>query len=289
MRLTYAAKLDLHDPKNDNFILSNKRLAEVFPARFHVDDIPSIVMENMTDRGKQDVPKNLNVERSVSPEMSAILGKDKASYTGAMSGIWAYIKKNNLQNEADKKKIVPDATLGKLCGGKEIKMHEIPAIIKKNMIHETKAKERSPSSSPSPKRVVPRKTRKEIQEELEKLAEERAKNRENRLKKFERRKKREERASKSVEATSTNTKQEEKPKTPTSDIRPSKKTVEVPKIVAQTKPKQPAPEKIQEEAPKKKGGRSPKTVQSKSVEPQKPEQPQAEKPKPKKQAKKETN
>jgi chromatin remodeling complex protein RSC6 len=54
-----------------------------------------------------------------SAELAAVVGADQLSRGETVSRIWAYIKKNNLQNPANKREIIADAKLKPVFGGKD--------------------------------------------------------------------------------------------------------------------------------------------------------------------------
>ena len=54
-----------------------------------------------------------------SPELAAVVGPGQLSRGEVVSKIWDYIKKNNLQNPANKREIVADAKLNPVFHGKD--------------------------------------------------------------------------------------------------------------------------------------------------------------------------
>lgn len=54
-----------------------------------------------------------------SSELAAVIGSGQVTRGEVVSKIWAYIKKNNLQNPANKREIVADAKLKPVFGGKD--------------------------------------------------------------------------------------------------------------------------------------------------------------------------
>ncbi len=53
-----------------------------------------------------------------SSELAAVIGGGQVTRGEVVSKIWAYIKKNNLQNPANKREILADAKLKPVFGGK---------------------------------------------------------------------------------------------------------------------------------------------------------------------------
>ena len=54
-----------------------------------------------------------------SAELAAVVGSGKLARGEVVKKIWDYIKKNNLQNPANKREIVADAKLKPVFGGKD--------------------------------------------------------------------------------------------------------------------------------------------------------------------------
>ena len=54
---------------------------------------------------------------NLSSELEAVVGKGPMSRGEVVKKIWEYIKKNNLQNPANKRNIMADALLKPLFGG----------------------------------------------------------------------------------------------------------------------------------------------------------------------------
>ena len=64
-------------------------------------------------------PNALQKALQPSPELSAVIGSGKVSRGETVSKVWDYIKKNKLQNPANKREIVADAKLKPVFGGKD--------------------------------------------------------------------------------------------------------------------------------------------------------------------------
>ena len=60
-----------------------------------------------------------------SPELGAVVGTGMLSRGEVVSKIWDYIKKNNLQNPANKREIVADDKLQAVFGKKKVTMFEM--------------------------------------------------------------------------------------------------------------------------------------------------------------------
>ena len=60
-----------------------------------------------------------------SPELADIIGKGDLPRSEAVSKIWAYVKKHDLQDPKDKRQINADAKLEKIFGKKSASMFEL--------------------------------------------------------------------------------------------------------------------------------------------------------------------
>ncbi|MCE9541191.1 SWIB/MDM2 domain-containing protein [Candidatus Kaiserbacteria bacterium] len=66
----------------------------------------------------------------LSPELEAVTGKGPMSRGEVVKKLWEYIKKNNLQNPANKRNILADDKLKTLFGGKgEVTMFEMTKLV----------------------------------------------------------------------------------------------------------------------------------------------------------------
>src|SRR5206468_6890678 len=64
-------------------------------------------------------PNALQKPLQPSPELAAVVGSGQLSRGDVVSKIWDYIKKNKLQNPANKREIVADDKLKPVFGGKD--------------------------------------------------------------------------------------------------------------------------------------------------------------------------
>ncbi len=64
-------------------------------------------------------PNALQQPLQPSPELAAVVGSAKLARGQVVSKMWEYIKKNNLQNPANKREIIADAKLKPVFGGKD--------------------------------------------------------------------------------------------------------------------------------------------------------------------------
>ncbi|MCB1149406.1 MAG: hypothetical protein KDK48_04510 [Chlamydiia bacterium] len=74
-----------------------------------------------------------------SAELTAIVGKGPMPRTEITKKLWAYIKKNKLQDEENKRMINPDEKLGKVLGNRSIDMFKMTAKVSKHLSAEAKA------------------------------------------------------------------------------------------------------------------------------------------------------
>lgn len=69
-----------------------------------------------------------------SKELAAVVGEGPMPRTEVTKKLWAYIKKNNLQDVKNKRNINPDANLEKIFGGKKaINMFEMTKLVNKHL------------------------------------------------------------------------------------------------------------------------------------------------------------
>lgn len=67
---------------------------------------------------------------TLSPELEAVIGKGPMPRSEVVKGLWAYIKKNNLQDSANKRNINADEKLQKVFGGKKtVNMFEMTKLV----------------------------------------------------------------------------------------------------------------------------------------------------------------
>jgi chromatin remodeling complex protein RSC6 len=64
-------------------------------------------------------PNALQKPLTPSSELAAVVGSAQLSRGEVVSKMWEYIKKNNLQNPANKREILADAKLKPIFGGKD--------------------------------------------------------------------------------------------------------------------------------------------------------------------------
>ncbi len=70
----------------------------------------------------------------VSEELTAVVGKGPMPRTEVTKQIWVYIKKHKLQDEKNKRNIIPDEKLAKVFGSKKaINMFEMTKLVSKHL------------------------------------------------------------------------------------------------------------------------------------------------------------
>jgi chromatin remodeling complex protein RSC6 len=68
-----------------------------------------------------------------SPELAAVIGPEAVPRTEATKRLWDYIKKNNLQNPANKRNILCDEKLKAVMGKPEVTMFEMTGLVGKHL------------------------------------------------------------------------------------------------------------------------------------------------------------
>ena len=79
------------------------------------------------DKGASSKKVNPALMKPLQPskELAAVVGSDPLSRPEVVSKVWDYIKKNNLQNPANKREINADGKLEKVFGKKSVTMFEM--------------------------------------------------------------------------------------------------------------------------------------------------------------------
>lgn len=71
---------------------------------------------------------------NLSADLEAVVGKGPKPRSEVVKGLWAYIKKNDLQNPKNKRNILADDKLVKVFGGKkEVNMFEMTKLVSAHM------------------------------------------------------------------------------------------------------------------------------------------------------------
>jgi upstream activation factor subunit UAF30 len=71
---------------------------------------------------------------NLTPELEAVVGKGPMPRSQVVKKMWEYIKKNNLQNPANKRNIFADDNLRPVFGGKdEVTMFEMTKLASAHM------------------------------------------------------------------------------------------------------------------------------------------------------------
>jgi upstream activation factor subunit UAF30 len=71
---------------------------------------------------------------NLSAELEEVVGKGPLPRTEVVKQLWVYIKKNNLQNPANKRNILADDKLKAIFGGKgEVTMFEMTKLVSAHM------------------------------------------------------------------------------------------------------------------------------------------------------------
>jgi chromatin remodeling complex protein RSC6 len=79
-------------------------------------------------------PNALQQPLQPSPELAAVVGEGKLARGEVVSKMWEYIKKNNLQDPANKRDILADAKLKPIFDGKDkVSMFEMNKHLAKHL------------------------------------------------------------------------------------------------------------------------------------------------------------
>ena len=71
---------------------------------------------------------------NISPELAVVVGKGPMPRSEVVKKLWAYIKKNGLQDPKNKRNINSDESLKKVFGGKEtVNMFEMTKLVSKHL------------------------------------------------------------------------------------------------------------------------------------------------------------
>jgi chromatin remodeling complex protein RSC6 len=71
---------------------------------------------------------------NVSADLAAVVGKGPMPRSEVVKALWAYIKKNNLQDPSNKRNINADASLKKVFDGKSVvNMFEMTKLVSKHL------------------------------------------------------------------------------------------------------------------------------------------------------------
>ena len=78
-------------------------------------------------------PNALQQPLTPSPELAAVIGEGTVTRGDMVSKIWVYIKKNDLQNPANKREILADDKLKKVFGVDKCTMFEMNKYLSKHL------------------------------------------------------------------------------------------------------------------------------------------------------------
>lgn len=70
---------------------------------------------------------------NVSADLAPVVGKGPMPRSEVVKNLWAYIKKNNLQDQKNKRNIKADANLKKIFGKDEVNMFEMTKLVSKHL------------------------------------------------------------------------------------------------------------------------------------------------------------
>ena len=78
-------------------------------------------------------PSALAKPVKLSQALEEVIGKGPMPRSEVTKKIWAYIKKNELQDNKDRRSINPDAKLAKVLAGAQINMFKMTAEVSKHL------------------------------------------------------------------------------------------------------------------------------------------------------------
>ncbi len=70
---------------------------------------------------------------TISSELAEVVGKGPMPRSEVVKKLWAYIKKNDLQNPKNKRNILADDKLEVIFGKKEVTMFEMTKLVSKHL------------------------------------------------------------------------------------------------------------------------------------------------------------
>ena len=70
---------------------------------------------------------------TLSESLAAVCGTNTATRPEVVKKIWAYIKKNDLQDDKNRRMINPDEKLGAVLGNRQISMLKMAGAISKHL------------------------------------------------------------------------------------------------------------------------------------------------------------
>lgn len=70
---------------------------------------------------------------NLSADLEAVVGKGPMPRSQVVKNLWAYIKKNDLQNPKNKRNIIADDKLKKIFGKGEVNMFEMTKLVSAHM------------------------------------------------------------------------------------------------------------------------------------------------------------
>lgn len=76
----------------------------------------------------------------VSEDLAAVVGKGPMPRTEVTKKLWDYIKKNKLQDQDNKRNIIPDQKLSKVLGNSPIDMFKMTSKLSKHLSDEVAAR-----------------------------------------------------------------------------------------------------------------------------------------------------
>merc|ERR1711872_763154 len=83
---------------------------------------------------KKETPSAFTKKFKLSADLAAIIGKKEASRPEITKDLWAYLKKNNLQDQENKQFFTPDKKMAKIFGKDKLKAFTMSKFINAHLI-----------------------------------------------------------------------------------------------------------------------------------------------------------
>ena len=114
-------------PKKKSLVKGNNKIAKKKMAA------KKSSKKNQEGKKKRTAPAALIKVMNVSDPLSEIIGVKKSSRPQAIKGLWAYIKKHNLQDPNQRQYFTPDATMAKVFGKAKMKTIHMSKFLSANL------------------------------------------------------------------------------------------------------------------------------------------------------------
>ena len=114
------------EQRTDRFVLTSSKGLTIDNRRASGPDL----LQPYQRYGK---PNALQQSLTPSTDLAAVIGAGAVTRGDMISKVWVYIKKNNLQNPANKREIIADAKLKPIFGADKVTMFEMNKHLSKHL------------------------------------------------------------------------------------------------------------------------------------------------------------